>query len=641
MYKRVLGLIISLMIVFSAIPAVNAINQDDPWSIHGFDYYGRNLLEEMPNARALLYAYDSLAVGVENCSQSISLYNGDDPLSSTELNLVLDLYKRDYAQHFWVDHFENVKINSSTILSVDPVYSISGNKLTQAREWFDLTVNEILAGITEDMSEYQKELYFHDILADRVTYYTGTANCHNAYGALVEGYAACDGYSFALQYLLHREGIQSFIAIGYAYNFKAQQTEAHSWNYVRIDGKYYQTDLTWDDQDDTVICHEFFNVSDSEMAEYHYVSSVDYSLPVCDSLDANYHLVNGTRLDTYTAKQIGELLKANGNTVSIYIPGDVSAFMSFFTNNVRNIASAAGLKSYTVQYGRLNREFILVFGSSSTAKNVASVEYQDKCTFYTSVASAIANAETGYVKLLTDCSENLNITKDVYIDLNGYNMTGKISVLSGATLFGMDSSTDDYNCADGYGKITNISGNVSVHHKSNVTGMVKRYLTIREENAVSFHRIFLGVVYMSLQPSSDGMGYKAIYAGDQMVVAQLDEEKAYGFKLCLEGGEPISVFNNKEHFVSGRKVNMIISNYNIEKYGLTNLSAQVILHFKDGTLIESTQVSTSMRSLLENLNTNTSSLSQKQFAALLEMLLRHPIIKAWKTEMLYNKEFSN
>ena len=641
-YKKWVAAFLSILIIITVVPTVYAINQDDPWSIQEHGYYGRNLLEEMSNSTALLYAYDSLASGIEVSSTSISLYNGTDSLSSSEWQIVLDLYKRDHTQHFWVEGFENVKINSATVLSIDPVYSFSGSNLRQAREWFDISVNEILAGISENMSDYEKELYLHDTLARRITYHDGTTNCHNAYGAIVEGYATCDGYAEALQYLLHREGIQSFIAIGYGYNFKRQEYAAHAWNYVCIDGKYYQVDLTWNDKDE-ILCHEYFNFTDAEMAEYHFPSAVTYDLPVCNSYDANYHSLKNTRLDTYSAKSLGELLKANDNTLFVYITGDANTFNAWFAKNLKSIGTAAGIPSgYVFSLGRLNREFVIILSKKNAAVNVATVEKADGThTSYTSVSTAISNVGSGYVKLLADCNESITIAKDLYIDLNGYNMTGIITVKSGATLYGMDSATDDYNCADGYGKISNITGSYAPHHKSDVTGSTKRYLTIKEGNEISFHRLFLGVVYMSLQPSSDGMGYKAIYAGDQMVVAQLDEEKAYGFKLCLEGGEPISVFNNKERFVSGRKVNMIISNYNIEKYGQTNLSAQVILHFKDGTLIESTQVSTSMRSLLENLNTNTSSLSQKQFAALLEMLLRHPIIKAWKTEMLYNKEFSN
>lgn len=634
-YKRILAILLVVVLLALFAPATLATNQDDPWSVHEHDYYGRNLLEEMTDSAALLYAYDQLAAGVELGAESISVYNGTDPLTSENWAMVLDLYKRDYTQHFWVDEF-SVTSNSDTILSVSPTYSFTGVNLTQARTWFDLAVNEILVGITEDMSALEKELYIHDTLAQRIVYYEGTANCHNAYGAIVEGYATCDGYAEALQYLLHREGIQSFIAIGYGYNFKRNEYAAHAWNYVCIDGKYYQVDLTWDDKDE-YISHEYFNSSDTEMAEYHYPSSVNYYLPVCNSYDANYHAVRNTRLDTYTAKTIGELLKANDNTVYVYIPGDVNTFLSWFSQNVKSIATAAGIPSgYSITYGRLNREFVIILSKKNAAANVATVETAlGTHTSYTSVSAAIAAAGSGYVKLLADCSEDLTISEDLHIDLNGYNMTGKITVAEGAVLYGMDSATDDYNCADGYGQITNITGAYAPYHKSAVAGAIKRYMAISEDGAVSFHRFFLGVVYVSIQPCSTGLGYKAIFAGDQMVVEQLDEDRAYGYKLGLEGGNEVCVYNDRDHFVSGRKVSMLVNNYDIENYGETGLYAAVMIQLKDGTVIESAEVSTNMRAMLENLNEHVSILSSVQFSALREMLQAHPITKLWKTEYLY------
>lgn len=634
-YRKFIAFLLVVCLFISVVPVGHAVNQDDPWSVHVHDYYGRRLLENMSNSAALLYAYDQLAAGVEISASSISVYNGSDELSFSDWGMVLDIYKRDYGQHFWVNDF-SLTSNTNTILTVNPSYSFEGTRLTQARQLFDIAVNEILAGITEDMSQFQKELYLHDILAQRITYYEGSSNCHNAYGALVEGFATCDGYAEALQYLLHREGIQSFIAIGYAYNFKTQEIAAHAWNYVCIDGKYYQVDLTWNDKEE-IICHEFFNFSDVEMAEYHYPSSVNYQLPVCNSFDANYHTVNNTRLETYSATGIGQLLKANDNTISVYIPGDVNAFYSWFSRNTKSIASAAGISSgYSFELGMLNREFIIILSKKNSAAKVAAVVTDSgACVSYTSVSEAISNVGSGYVKLLTDSSENLSVTKDLYLDLNGHSITGKVTVANGAVLYGMDSTTDDYNCVDGYGVIANIIGAYAPYHKTDITGIVKRYMAVNEKNAISFHRFFLGVVYISVQPSATGLGFKAVYAGDQAVVEQLDEEQAYGYTLGLDGGNEITMYNKWAHFVSGRKVSMVINNYNIERYGETDLYASVMIKLKDGTIIESTKVTTNMRAVLENLNDHIFILSNVQLLALREMLQAHPIIKQWKTDALY------
>lgn len=54
-------------------------------------------------------------------------------------------------------------------------------------------------------------------------------------GALVEGRAVCYGYSLALKYALNYFGIESEMIKG----------KTHAWNQVKIDGKWYNVDLTW------------------------------------------------------------------------------------------------------------------------------------------------------------------------------------------------------------------------------------------------------------------------------------------------------------------------------------------------------------------------------------------------------------
>ncbi len=631
--RRLSAVVITLVLLFGLIPTqtVLGVNQDDPWSVHGQDYYGRTALASLPNADALIYAYDQIAAGVEEAQQTIIVYNGTDALSASELSTVFEAYRRDYAQHFWLGSGYSYSFNygSTDVYSVLPKYILTGNALETARAKFDAAVNEILSGITRSMSEFEKELYIHDRLAERITYTDGTTHAHNSYGAIVEGRAVCEGYAEAFQYLLEREGIHSFIVTGYGYSDGS--FGAHEWNYVRIDGKYYHVDLTWNDGKDRGF-HGYFNVTDDDILEDHYISSVGFELPVCDSLDANYYAVMGTRLDTYTVESLAQLLKANNYSVYFYIQGDAGEFLNWFVTekNYKNIAKSAGITtSYKVNYSYLHNEFLISYVMNSSATKVATVENNNKTLWYTSVASAIENVGDGYVKLLADCSEKLTITKDLYIDLNGFDMTGKITVAEGATLYGMDSTTNDYDCTDDYGRITNLSGNYAPHHKSSVTGMPMRYMAIKEDGAVSFHRFFVGIVYMSLQPTVTGVGYKAIFAGDHMVIAQLDEEEAFGYELGLEGGRSIQVYKDRDSFVSGKKVSLRVDNFDIEHFGEQELYAHVMIKLNDGTVIESAEVTMTLRGMLEKLNDDLSILSPDQFNKLMNLIAEHPIIKYW------------
>ena len=71
------------------------------------------------------------------------------------------------------------------------------------------------------------------------------------YGALVESdtganQCVCDGYAAAYQYLLKKAGIMAVHKTG-VHGLEGKADERHAWNAVRIDGKWYETDLTEDD----------------------------------------------------------------------------------------------------------------------------------------------------------------------------------------------------------------------------------------------------------------------------------------------------------------------------------------------------------------------------------------------------------
>lgn len=171
------------------------------------------------------------------------------------------------------------------MVALIPTYTLSGDALTTAKTAFETAANEILAGLDDSMSDLKKELYLHDTLAARVTYEEST-HAHDAYGALVEGVAVCEGYAESFQYLLHRAGIRSFIALG---NSKGGP---HAWNYVEIGGEFYHVDLTWNDQDDSQY-HEFFNQTDAVIQESHTIDTAAYPLPECDSQTDDFTVEDG------------------------------------------------------------------------------------------------------------------------------------------------------------------------------------------------------------------------------------------------------------------------------------------------------------------------------------------------------------
>ncbi|MBR5283659.1 MAG: hypothetical protein IKU27_01205, partial [Clostridia bacterium] len=316
-------------------------------------YYGRSVLAEMDNAEALLYAYDAIAEGVANGERTIDVRNGTDKISVEEIGIVYEAYSYDHTEVFWLDGGYGIQMyDYDDVIAVVISYIMEGAELEEAKADFEAVAEEILAGIEEDMSEFEKELYIHDALAEKVTYIE-SGNAHNAYGALVEGEAVCEGYAEAFQALLHRVGIRSFIVTG------ESQDQPHGWNLVRIDGEYYHVDLTWDDQDE-VLYHAYFNVTDRVIWQDHALYGTPYALPECTSEAANYFTVKGGRVTEYDREQAIELLQAGNLTIDVYVEGDVESYFSSLEQDIGNLVSALGLTDQIQLAGnRMGNEVIL------------------------------------------------------------------------------------------------------------------------------------------------------------------------------------------------------------------------------------------------------------------------------------------
>ena len=322
------------------------------------EYYCRSALSALNNSTALLYAYDQIVAGVEACQTEISVYNGTNAISTDEVEIVLDAYRRDHTEHFWYGTTYQISYDSVTAQTFKPSYLMQGTELSAAKTAFNEAVDEMLQGVTAQTSEFERELLLHDRLAAKVAYIDGE-NAHNAYGALVEGKAVCEGYAEALQYLLQRAGLQSFIALGSSLNPSTGVSEGHAWNVVKVDGKYYHVDLTWNDQG-AYLYHSYFNQTAAVMKEDHVIDDTAYAFPACTSTDAFYFNVKGGRLDSYSVDSVAALLKSNGLKASVYLAQGMDEFIKWYGDNIVAIATKAGVSGrFSYGYARLGKQAII------------------------------------------------------------------------------------------------------------------------------------------------------------------------------------------------------------------------------------------------------------------------------------------
>ena len=126
---------------------------------------------------------------------------------------------------------------------------------------YEQKVAQILAEqIHEGMEDWQIALALHDYLIVNAEYDENLLKL-SGYNLLVDGSAVCSGYTAAYQDLMQRAGIECRYVIS--------ESMDHAWNQVKIDGKWYHVDLTWDDPTpncEGFVDHTYFLVTDQEIS---------------------------------------------------------------------------------------------------------------------------------------------------------------------------------------------------------------------------------------------------------------------------------------------------------------------------------------------------------------------------------------
>lgn len=149
--------------------------------------------------------------------------------------------------------------------------------------------------ISDEMTDYEKELAIHDYIVNNCTYRMSeelNEAEHSSYGVFIDRKAVCEGYTRAADLLLRLCNIETKMVQGTC-SSENGTSEDHVWNQVKIDGKWYNMDATWDDPtgDTPELRHTYMNVSDDLFSLTHTWEKEKYES--CTSMDANYACING------------------------------------------------------------------------------------------------------------------------------------------------------------------------------------------------------------------------------------------------------------------------------------------------------------------------------------------------------------
>ena len=327
--KKVLVSLLVLVLITAFIP-VSADSSLAP-------YYGREKLAEMNNGENLVGAYNAICQGVKYRTSKISI--GSYRISIEEMKMVINIFRFDHPEYYWFPTSYSYGYYKGTSIASSVTFSY----LTGFNDYaFELNVKKLLSAANGKTTEFDKALAIHDALVKHIVYDATAPNAHNAYGAIVEGAAVCEGYAEAYQYLLQRIGIQAYSVTG------TSKGNPHEWNLVRIDGNYYYTDVTWDDptiggvQENTKpVFHAYFNIGTHQISEDHQIEDEYNILPNCTSA----HLCEKhTAISEYTIDSVAAAFKYNLGqyTADIYFTGTNDNFDDWWYDNYYSVLTKIG-----------------------------------------------------------------------------------------------------------------------------------------------------------------------------------------------------------------------------------------------------------------------------------------------------------
>ncbi|MDO4314587.1 MAG: hypothetical protein Q4C45_02340 [Oscillospiraceae bacterium] len=223
-----------------------------------------------------------------------------------------------------------------------------------------------------------------------------------------------------------------------------------------------------------------------------------------------------------------------------------------------SLTPAGKTRTVTFADGTTGSGYYYIGLSNAVAKIVDGSEF----TEYASLAAAVdAYPDTGmdgsiYIQMTGNSTEpGFTIDKDVYLDLNGQTVTlneNGLTIASGVTLHGMDSTTNNYTESDG--KITGtIAGDVALIYQTptRTDGTFERYVKIQEESGLSFHRYNISVSGYRFdfnENKTSALYFQGTFSGSSTVKEllkdvgfRMDEEDVWWTNLSELSGEKYEI----------------------------------------------------------------------------------------------------
>lgn len=228
--------------------------------------------------------YHAIKTGLTSLAPSFQIPR----LEHKEMADVYMMVRLDHPEIFYSVSFKYRFYPDSGNAEMIPEYLFEKKKVQEHQKAMKARV-EKLARPAIKMSETEKLQYIHDFICQNIHYdKLKKPYSHEIIGPLGQGVGVCEGIAKSVKILCDALGIWCMIALS-ENNPEKGIKYRHAWNIVKINGKYYHFDATFDNTlgNDDLIRYDYFMLSDKQLFRDH--EPVIWRTPSCEDADHFYY----------------------------------------------------------------------------------------------------------------------------------------------------------------------------------------------------------------------------------------------------------------------------------------------------------------------------------------------------------------
>lgn len=341
------------------------------------DYYQYSLLNDTEKE-----IYNIICKGIETQQNYVNIKKFN--LTEQQLEKIFNKVTADNPQYFWLTKFMQYAyytVNGKTEIThiimcytdgkITDEFDENNEFITTAdRETiksqkiaFDKLATDFLNSFPHTLPEIEKERLIHDFILKTLVYAKSELEkplerndylrIYDIYGAMVNGFAVCEGYAKLFQYLCYQTGLNATLVIGESEN------ESHAWNTIFLEGKWYHIDTTWNDgSTNDLPLYTYFNLTTEQISKDHIIDSSIFAVPEAKSEKYSFKNTYGVAVSPYSKPKnyeaaIDYLMKYNDKYLILVCDGKAPThnyLKRFFFNQNSDIQKYTKIKGYSLKF---------------------------------------------------------------------------------------------------------------------------------------------------------------------------------------------------------------------------------------------------------------------------------------------------